>query len=181
MNKKSALITERLIIRQFNKNDYDDLYEYLSDRRTYRHEPGKPITIEKSKELCIERSKNKLFFAVELKSENKLIGHIYFGKIEPENLLTYELGYIFNKKYHGKGFASEAIQCLIKEQFLRTNIHRIVAHCNPRNIKSWKLLERLYFKREGKLRKNIFFNRDRNKNPIWLDTYEYGLLKEDIK
>jgi len=181
MNKKSTLITERLIIRQFNKNDYVDLYEYLSDRRTYKYEPGKPITIEKSKELCIERSKNKLFFAVELKSENKLIGHIYFGKIEPKNLLTYELGYIFNKKYHGKGFATEAIQYFIKEQFLLTNIHRIVAHCNPRNIKSWKLLVRLHFKREGKLRKNIFFNRDKNKNPIWLDTYEYGLLKEDIK
>jgi hypothetical protein len=34
---------------------------------------------------------------------------------------------------------------------------------------------------KGKLRKNIFFKKNRNKNPIWLDTYEYGLLKEDIK
>jgi RimJ/RimL family protein N-acetyltransferase len=42
-------------------------------------------------------------------------------------------------------------------------------------------LERIKFKREGKLRKNIYFNKDKNKNPIWLDTYEYGLLKEDIK
>ena len=175
------LITERLKIRQFNKNDYIELYEYLSDRRTYNYEPGKPISIEKSKEICIERARNKIFFAVELKSENKLIGHIYFNKVEPKKLLIYELGFIFNKKYQNKGYATEAIHYFIKNQFLKTNIHKIVAHCNPKNTKSWKLLERLQFKREGKLRKNIFFNKDKNKNPIWIDTYEYGLLKEDMK
>jgi len=175
------LETKRLKIRQFTENDYTDLYEYLSDKKTYNYEPGKPITMKKSKKLCIERSKNDIFLAVELKPENKLIGHIYFNKTGPKNLLIYELGYIFNKKYHGKGFATEAIQNFIKNQFTKTNIHKIIAHCNPGNIKSWKLLERLQFKREGKLRKNIFFNKDKNKNPIWLDTYEYGLLKEDIK
>jgi len=181
LNKTSVIITERLIIRQFNENDYIDLYEYLSDKQTYKYEPGKPITTKKSKKLCIERSKNKVFFAVELKSENKVIGHIYFNKIKPKKLLTYELGYIFNKKYQSEGYATEAIQYFINNQFMKTNIHKIVAHCNPKNIKSWKLLERLHFKREGKLRKNIFFNKDKNKIPIWLDTYEYGLLKEDIK
>jgi RimJ/RimL family protein N-acetyltransferase len=163
------------------EKDYSDIYEYLSDKQTYKYEPGKPITMEKSKKLCIERSKRHIFFAVELKSVNKIIGHIYFNKIEPKNLLTYEIGYIFNKKYKGKGFATEAIQNFIMLQFSESNIHKIVAHCNPKNRKSWKLLERLKFKREGKLRKNIFFNKDKNKEPIWLDTYEYGLLKEDIK
>jgi RimJ/RimL family protein N-acetyltransferase len=38
------MITERLIIRQFTENDYIDLYEYLSDKQTYKYEPGKPIT-----------------------------------------------------------------------------------------------------------------------------------------
>jgi len=116
-----------------------------------------------------------------LKSENKLIGHIYFNKIELKHFLTYEIGYIFNKNYQGNGFTTEAIQYFIKAQFSKPNIHKIVAHCNPKNIKSWKLLERLKFKREGELRKNIFFKKDKNKKPIWLDTYEYGLLEEDIK
>jgi [ribosomal protein S5]-alanine N-acetyltransferase len=104
LSKKSIIITERLKILQFKENDYTDLYDYLSNGQTYKYEPRKPITIKKSKELCIERSKSRIFFAVELKSENNLIGHIYFNKIEPKHLLTYEIGYIFNKKYHGKGF-----------------------------------------------------------------------------
>ncbi|MDR2597968.1 MAG: GNAT family N-acetyltransferase [Treponema sp.] len=48
-----------------------------------------------------------MFFTVELKSEKKIIGHIYFNTIEPKKLLTYEIGFIFNKKYQGKGFATE--------------------------------------------------------------------------
>jgi len=175
------IVTKRLKIRRFTEKDYADLYEYLSDKQTYKYEPGKPITIEKSKKLCLERSKNTMFFAVELKSENKIIGHIYFNTIKPKELLTHEIGYIFNKKYQGKGFATEAVQDFIKYQLSESNIHKIVAHCNPQNKKSWKLLERLKFKREAKLRKNIFFYRDMNKNPIWLDTYEYGLLKGDIE
>jgi RimJ/RimL family protein N-acetyltransferase len=181
LNIKPVITTERLKIRKFRENDYTDLYEYLSDKQTYKYEPGKPITIEEAKKLCTERAKGQMFLAVELKAEHKMIGHIYFNKIEPQNLLIYEIGYIFNKKYQGQGFATEAIQKLITYQFSKSDIHKITAHCSPKNIKSWKLLKRLKFKREGKLRKNIFFNKDKNNNPIWLDTYEYGLLKEDIK
>lgn len=180
MKQNFLLNTKRLRIRYFTKNDYHDLFEYLSDENTYKYEPGKPINIDESKKLCAERAKNKIFWAVVLKSENKLIGHIYLNITEPKELGTYELGYIFNQKYHGKGYATEAIKKLIDHKFTELKIHRIIAHCNPKNKPSWKLLERLGFHREGKLRKNIFFNKDENGNPLWLDTYEYGLLKEDL-
>jgi RimJ/RimL family protein N-acetyltransferase len=56
---------------------------------------------------------------------------------------------------------------------------RIVAMCNPENTSSWKLLERLNMRREGHLRKNIYFKHDDLGNPIWNDTYEYALLKDE--
>ncbi len=173
------LRTERLLIRNFIPTDYNDLYEYLSDEETYKYEPGEPITLKKAKELCEERSKNNIFFAVEL--ENKIIGHIYFEQIEPEHLKTWEIGYIFNKRFHGKGFAAEAAKAVIQNGFNEKEVHKITAHCNPKNISSWKLLERVKMKREGKLRKNIYFKKDKNGEPIWQDTYEYGILKEDIE
>jgi len=39
------------------------------------------------------KTENKSFSAVELKSENKLIGHIYFNRVEPKKLFTYEMDY----------------------------------------------------------------------------------------
>ena len=41
--------------------------------------------------------------AVELKAAHKLIGNLYLGKREFE---AYELGYVFNKRYWGEGYAS---------------------------------------------------------------------------
>ena len=170
-----SLKTKRLLIRNFVENDYHDLYEYLSDRETYNFEPGEPITIETAKNLCNERSKNRKFLAVQLK--NKVIGHIYFAQIKPKKLLTWETGFIFNKKYQGKGYATESLTAIIEYGFKNMNVHKIIAHCNPKNVSSWKLLERVKMKREGTLRKNIYFNKDEKGNPIWLDTYVYGLLR----
>ena len=170
--------TKRLLIRNFMEDDYSDLYEYLSDKETYKFEPGEPITVKAAKKLCYERSKDNNFLAVQLK--NKVIGHIYLGQVEPKKLMTWETGFIFNRKYQGKGYAAESLMAIIEYGFKNMNIHKIIAHCSPKNIRSWKLLERAKMRREGKLRKNIFFNKDENGNPIWLDTYEYGLLEKDL-
>jgi RimJ/RimL family protein N-acetyltransferase len=173
-----SIKTKRLLIRNFLKTDYDDLYEYLSDKETYRFEPGEPITIQIAKNLCNDRSENNDFLAVQLR--NKVIGHIYFAQIMPIILMTWETGFIFNRKYQGKGYATESLTAIIEYGFKNMSIHKIIAHCSPKNISSWKLLERVKMKREGKMRESIYFNADEKGNPIWLDTYEYGLLKRDL-
>ena len=146
--KEFELTTERLKIRKFRKNDYNDLFEYLSDIDTYKYEPGEPITLEEAKKLCMERENGDTFFAIEL--DYKIIGHIYLGQIEPKKMNTWEIGFIFNKKFHKKGYAAESIKTLIEYGFRHFKIHKIIAHCNPENISSWKLLERIKMIREGK-------------------------------
>ena len=177
-SEKITIHTERLLVRNFTGDDYEDLYEYLSDSETYRFEPGEPISIETAIKLCNERSKSNAFLAVQL--DNKVIGHVYFDQTDPKELMTWEAGYIFNRKYHGKGYATESLKSIIDYGFKHFNIHRIVAHCSPDNAPSWKLLERVKMKREGLLRKNIFFRKNSSGEPMWLDTYEYGLLESDL-
>jgi len=176
--KHISIKTKRLLIRNFREDDYTDLYEYLSDKETYKFEPGEPISIQIAKNLCNERSRNNDFLAVQLK--NKVIGHICFAQISPIALMTWEAGFIFNRKYQGKGYATESLTAIIEYGFKNMNIHKIIAHCSPKNISSWKLLERVKMKREGKMRESIYFNADEKGNPIWLDTYEYGLLERDL-
>jgi RimJ/RimL family protein N-acetyltransferase len=173
-----SIKTKRLLIRNFAKGDYNDLYEYLSDKETYKFEPGEPISIQIAENLCNDRSENDDFLAVQ--SKNKVIGHIYFAQILPIGLMTWEAGFIFNRKYQGKGYATESLTAVINHGFKNMNIHKIIAHCSPKNIRSWRLLERVKMKREGKMRESVYFNNDESGNPIWLDTYEYGLLKRDL-
>ena len=55
----------------------------------------------------------------------------------------------------------------------------MAAMCNGENSQSWRLLERLGFVREGCLRQNAYFKKDDHGNPLWFDTYMYGMLRED--
>ena len=170
------IILDRVIIRRFKENDWKDLFEYLSDEEVVKYEPYEVFTEEEVKEETIRRIDDKSFYAVCMKEKDKLIGNIYFSKGAFE---TWELGYVFNKAYQGHGYATESIKGLLEYAFKELDVRRIIAMCNPENERSWKLLERLNMRREGMLLKNIYFKTDINGNPIWLDTFEYAILKSE--
>lgn len=171
--------TSRLLIRQFQAHDYLDLFAYLSNPSVYRFEPGEPISLARAKELTLERALHSDFWAVVLRNTQKMVGHLYFKQIEPQEYFTWELGYIFNPEFHNRGYASEAAQALIGFGFEHSGIHRVIAHCDSRNVASWKVLEKIGMTREGSFRKNVFFRRNPDGSPLWVDSFEYAVLKED--
>jgi len=168
--------TGRLLIRRFTPDDWRDLFDYLSNENVVKFEPYGVFTKDESKKKAIRRSSDTGFWAVCLKPDGKLIGNVYLGK---QDFDTWELRYVFNDVYQGKGYATEAAKALVDYVFKNYNARRVVAMCSPLNKPSWKLLERLGFRREGHLIKNIYFKKDEFGNPIWLDTYEYGILAEE--
>jgi RimJ/RimL family protein N-acetyltransferase len=170
------ILTQRLKIRSFNRKDWKDLYEYLSDENVIKYEPYGAFTEEQCKQEAIQRSRNEAFLAVCLKDTGKLIGNLYF---EERDYGTWELGYVFNAAYQHQGYAAEGARAVIDRAFREGTARRVAAMCNPENTASWKLLERLSMRREGHLIKNIYFNLDENNNPIWQDTYEYAVLAEE--
>ena len=175
------LTTERLIVRPFQESDYKDLHEYLSLEEIYQFEPGEPISLEETKKLCLERSKGTDFWAVTLKDgDKKLIGHVSFIQSEPRFFMTWEIGFIFNPAYQKQGYATEASRALIAYAFKELNAHRVVGFCSTENIASCRVLEKCGMMREGLLRKNAFFHKDKNGQPVWLDSYEYAILAEEL-
>lgn len=172
--------TSRLLIRSFQPEDYTALFEYLSNPVVYRFEPGQPISLEQAKELAKERAQGTDFWAVILKSTQEMAGHLYFKQIEPKAFLTWELGYIFNPAFHNQGYATESAAGLVHYGFEHFGIHRVVAHCHPENVASWRVLERIGMRREGTFRKNVFFRRGEDGSPLWEDSFEYAFLREDL-
>lgn len=167
--------TERLILRRYRIEDLQDLFEYLSDKEVVKYEPYKPLTLEDAKEDLKWRIGTEEMIAVELKASHKMIGNVYLGKRDYEAL---EIGYVFNRRFWGQGYAAESCKALIQRAFT-DGCHRIYAECDPQNESSWKLLEALGFCREAHLRKNVYFWKDENGKPIWKDTYVYARLDED--
>lgn len=174
------LYTERLIIRPFLKSDYKDLHEYLSRKETYNFERGEPISLKTAQKYASDWSKGKNFFAAILKANNKLIGQVSFFPERPPEFKTWQIGYIFHPDYQNKGYATEATQAVIKYAFKELEAHRIVAHCSPENIPSWKVLEKCGMRKEGIAKKDFLLRNDEKGNPIWLDSYDYAILDEEF-
>ena len=171
--------TERLSIRRFSSADWRDLHAYLSDETVVRYEPYGVYTEEECKESALKRSQNDAFWAVCLKENNKLIGNLYFQQQDPKEFQRWALGFIFNPRYYGKGYATESCNRILRYGFEELEALRIIAMCNPDNTPSWKLLERLNMRREGHLLKHKYFKQDALGRPIWTDTYEYAILAEE--
>jgi RimJ/RimL family protein N-acetyltransferase len=171
--------TERLVIRKFEPNDWKDLCEYLSLKEVLMYEPNSESDNKDCKKLALERSQSDIFFAVCLRETDKMIGHIFFNQLEPSEFLTWEIGYIFNPKFYGNGYATEACKQILKYGFEELGAHRIIGNCNPENTASWKLLERLSMRREGCFKKKAFFRKTSDGKPIWHDSYQYAILEEE--
>jgi RimJ/RimL family protein N-acetyltransferase len=72
-----------------------------------------------------------------------------------------------------RGWMPQALDQLLAELFFRTAIQRIEARCAVGNEPSWRVLEKLGFRREGRLR-GYFVLRGKR-----VDNYLYALLRGD--
>lgn len=174
------LTTERLKIRYVEAIDFDDMFEYVSDEEVMKYESNShtKASLEKFLEEVIP---TKRFFAVILKDSEKMIGHVYIGKNNPEHFNEYNVGYIFNPLYQKKGYCTEATKALCQYAFAELKAHRLSAKCNPDNIASWKVMDKVGFIREGLLRSRVALRKDKFGNPIHTDELVYGMLKQDIE
>lgn len=84
-----------------------------------------------------------------------------------------EIGYSLLPARQGQGLATEALRTVLGHAFGPLGLERIEADVDPRNEPSWRLLEKLGFRREGLLR-----NRWRVDGEV-CDSFLYGLLRED--
>ena len=163
------LETERLIIRDFKLSDIDYLYEIFSEDEVMEYiEPvyDRNKTLNFIKEFCIE---HKGAFACANRENEKVIGYIIFNEYEDK---VYELGWIFNKEYWGKGYAYESCDAVIKYAFSEMKIHKIFAETID-NIKSVNLMKKLGMQLEGIQKSHTTDNHGN-----WKDVYLYGLLEK---
>lgn len=133
--------TERLVLRPYTMDDFDALYEIVSDEETMQHYPS--VFSEEKTRGWIEwnlENYEKLGFglwAVTLKENGLFIGDcgITIQNIDGEMLP--EIGYHINKKYWRRGFAKEAARACRDWIFNNTAYDTIYSYMKYTNIGSW--------------------------------------------
>jgi RimJ/RimL family protein N-acetyltransferase len=87
-------------------------------------------------------------FLAETLRERLIVGMIGF-KSPPDSNGSVEIGYGIVPSQQGQGFATQAVDCLVKEGFSKAEIQMIVAYTVPMNSASGRVLEKNQFMRDG--------------------------------
>jgi [ribosomal protein S5]-alanine N-acetyltransferase len=173
------LQTERLIIRDIVADDWEAVHNYASDLEVVRYVPWGPNSPEDTKNfihrvLTLQQNEPRHNFelAVILKTKNQLIGacDIHLSNADNREGL---IGYCFNRHFWGQGYATEAVRGLLALGFEQLGWHRITATCDPANIASARVIEKVGMRREGYFRKNTW---EKGK---WCDTLLYAILESE--
>ena len=173
------LISKRLLLRRFEPTDGTALHAYLSRPQAVEFEPYGVLGLSEADQWAAERATNPAFWAVCLRPDARLIGNLYLAPVAPPQWRTWELGYVLHPDHWGRGYASESAVRLLDECFGAWGAHRVTASCDVANTASWRLLERLGFRREGHLLAASSFHQDADGAPIWKDDYYYAVLDRE--
>lgn len=178
MAKNEIIIeTERLILRQWNMSDIDDMVEGLNNFNVTKWLAGAPFpyTVEDAKHFIQKTINNNLYnFAIVLKSENKAIGGTQLTDVSLANG-TAGGGIWINEKYQGFGYGSEAFGARIKYAFETLELRRLENGYFKDNERSHKMQLRFGYKDEG-IRRQRFVSKATGKIE---DEYITGLLRDE--
>lgn len=172
--------TARLRLRPVRESDLDDLFVYHADADALRYMYWQARNLEETRAVVEKRQTQAawttegepLVLAAALRETDRVIGELFLIWRSEANRQG-ELGFVFNPAYHGRGYAGEAARAMLALGFTDGGLHRIYGRCDPRNVPSCKLLERLGMRLEAH-----FVQSERYKDE-WADQRVYALLQEE--
>jgi ribosomal-protein-alanine N-acetyltransferase len=146
--------TNRTFLREMRIEDLDDFFEMDSDPEVHRYLGTKPVTAKDEIANTIHYVRQQYIdngigrWSIVDKSTNRFIGWTGLKLVkDPINNQTnfYDLGYRLNRKYWGKGFATETASASLNFGFDNLNLGEIIATVNCENAASNHVVLKLGF------------------------------------
>jgi RimJ/RimL family protein N-acetyltransferase len=173
------LTTPRLRLREFVAEDWRAVIDYQSDPRylryytwTVRTEPEVRAFVQQFVDWQQEEPRLRYQLAIVLRSSERLIGNCGI-RLAEEGVRQAELGFEISPAYWGHGYATEAAQAMLHFGFQDLSLHRVWGHCVADNVASWRVMEKLGMRCEGRLRENRWFK------GRWWDSMVCSVLEDE--
>jgi RimJ/RimL family protein N-acetyltransferase len=173
------LTSARLVLRRFRAADIETFVRYRADPAIARFQSWENFTEADGQAFFASMSRQHpdtpgewFQFAIELAAAGKMVGDCALHALA-DSPREVEIGFTIAPAHHGKGYATEAVACLIDYAFGPLAKSRVIAITDVRNAASITVLERLGFERDLATRERVIFKGE----PC--DEYLYGFRRED--
>jgi len=158
-------------LRPLELGDVDDVHSWARLPESCRYQAWGPNTYEQTQafvQAAVTASANRSVFAVILDGE--VVGSAHL-KLNGPN--TAEIAFGVHPRLWGHGIATAAARELLRLGFGERGLHRIFGTCDPRNLASAAVLQKIGMRYEGRMRGTIYI-RDG-----WRDSDLYAKLADD--
>ena len=175
-----ALQGERVSLREVGPEDAAAAFAWTGDARFFRYTAVQPVTsvaeeaefLRDAQAQANARPRLQYHLGVVERRSEELIGLVRLGIVAPE-FLGGEVGYGLRVDRWGQGLTTEAVRLVIGFGFEQLGLHRIVALCDPDNVGSRRVMEKVGMQPEGRLRQ------DMRSQGRWRDSLAYAILEDE--
>jgi RimJ/RimL family protein N-acetyltransferase len=163
---------EEIALRTVQPEDHQFIHQHWNDQTIRYGAPmASPISKKEIARLVQQDDESVQFLPC---IENDPVGFVFLSNIDP--LADHaELGYWVIPEERGKGYATEAAELCLNHAFEDRGLHKVAARVFEENTGSRRVLEKLGFQKEGRLREHRYVNGEHK------DVLMYGLLTDDAK
>lgn len=176
----TTIETDRLLIRNFRVDDWEVLRETIlqyeaSEFAAYDHQwPTCPDELRKIAEWF---AGGDSYLAVCLKDTGRFIRFVSLNREQNEGSREFNLGYVFNFDYHGKGYATEACRAAVTHSFDQLQADRVVTGTAADNHASCRLLQKLGLRKTGQSRGS--FQNTPDGKPMEFIGYTFAITRDE--
>jgi ribosomal-protein-alanine N-acetyltransferase len=169
--KLTHIETPRLTLRRFAASDGPAVHRYLGDPLVTRW-LSRGLLDKAGAQAFADKNAGPRAKALALieRASGELVGHMDFHPW----IGSQEIGWAIGRPHQQRGYATEAARALLAHAFETMRCHRVVATCQPENVASWRVMEKLGMRREAHFRQHIL----RETGERW-DEYFYALLADE--
>jgi RimJ/RimL family protein N-acetyltransferase len=173
--------TQRLTLRPAEETDVETTWRFRRLDDVARWITFAPETLEGYRAKFLEPERLAKTLVIEL--DGVVVGDLMLAVgdawaqhevAEQAKAVEAEIGYVLDPSYGGRGYATEAVEALLRLCFEDLGLRRVTANCFADNVASWRLMERLGMRREvHTLRESL------HRSGAWLDGMGYALLADE--
>lgn len=154
-----TIVTERLVLRQFNSDDAEEMFVWASNPEVVKYLSYHPHkNIDETKQLMkswISEYKSPAKYNWAIVFNDVVIGNISVVSQDNE-CYSCHLGWQIDVPYWNKGIMTEAASAVVDYLFDKVGYDRISSGHDTRNIGSGKVMEKIGMKLEGRFRRYCY-------------------------